>query len=503
MLIKEKEIKIGVFLSYLLIAVNMLYSLFVTPYILRYIGESAYGVYKTISSISASLVIMDLGFSSTMTRYIAKYNATGEKEKAQNFAGMIFAQLFILEFIIMVVGFVLYILIPSFYGKTFSDSELSLAKDLLIILVINIMLRMLENLFFGILNGYERFIFSNSARLINIILKLAVIAVLLPLVKNVKLVVLAETALVTLTIIVFSVYFRIVLKFKPKLKKWDFSLFKESFGYTFLMFIQSITVQFNGNVDNMLIGAMQGPGFVTIYSMAIAIFSMYENLSGSIANIMLPRVTQKVVNGAGSQELQKVVEKTGKYQFALLAAALGGFIVLGKDFYNLWVGSSFKDCYYLTLILIIPVTFPMIQNVALSILRAKNKMLYRTVTLMFSCLFNIIVTFVGIKFFGYWGAAVGTAGATVLNLIMMNIYYKMTLNFKIAKMFFNIMSKVLPAAFIAVIMTWIISNVFHGTWFTFVVSAAIFITVYGIFLTVFGFDPAMRNIWHKIAGRRK
>ena len=83
MLNKTKEIKAGVVLSYLLIVCNMLYGLFITPFILKYIGESAYGVYKTVSSISASLVIMDLGFSSTATRYIARYSATGEKEKKE------------------------------------------------------------------------------------------------------------------------------------------------------------------------------------------------------------------------------------------------------------------------------------------------------------------------------------------------------------------------------------------------------------------------------------
>ena len=84
---------------------------------------------------------------------------------------------------------------------------------------------------------------------------------------------------------------------------WDNSLFKESFGYTVLMFIQSITVQFNGNVDNVLVGALQGASFVTVYSMALTIFGMYENLSGSVANIMLPRVTKQVVAGNSNSQL--------------------------------------------------------------------------------------------------------------------------------------------------------------------------------------------------------
>ena len=486
MINERKEIKSGILLSYSLIFVNTIYGLLVTPYILRYVGDSAYGVYKSVSSISASLAVMDLGLGTTMTRYMAIYHATEEKDKAENFAGMLLVQFLVLAVVVFILGMIALVFLPSFYGNTFSDGELILARELLFILVLNIILRMFENVLFGILSGNERFRFSNSLKLINVILKFALIMILLPLVKNVKLVVLSETLLVTATIVIFVIYIVSVLHIVPKLKRWDSVLFKESFGYTLLMFIQSVTIQFNGNIDNVLIGAQQGSIFVTIYSMALAVFGMYENLSGSVANIMLPKITKHVVGGSNSTDLQKTVEKAGRYQFMLLAAALGGFIVLGRDFYKLWLGDSFLDCYYLVLILIIPVTFPMMQNVALSILRAENKMVYRTITLIISCICNIIITFVGIKFFGYWGAAFGTAFATILNLIMMNVYYHKILSFNIMQLFFNIAKGILPAATVATVLTFIAYTVFYGTWFSFVVNAIIFLTIYGIGLLLFG-----------------
>lgn len=136
---------------------------------------------------------------------------------------------------------------------------------------------------------------------------------------------------------------------------------------------------------------------------------------------------------------------------------------LARIFYKLWLGDAFEDCYYLALILIIPVTLPMIQNVALSILRAENKMVYRTVTLSVSCVCNVVITFIGIKLWGYWGAAIGTACATLLNLLMMNIYYHKKLGFKILRMFANIMRGTLPAALIATLVTGIVQYFFNGT----------------------------------------
>ena len=188
----------------------------------------------------------------------------------------------------------------------------------------------------------------------------------------------------------------------------------------------------------------------------------------------------------------------------VLAAALGGFIALGRDFYQLWLGSDFSDCYALVLILIIPVTFPMIQNVTLSILRAENRMVYRTVTLAISCVCNVTITYIGIKLWGYWGAALGTACSTILNLILMNGYYHRVLHFRVLPMFFHIMKGILPAAVLATIASLLLGLVIHGTWISFVVNAIAFLIVYGSAVLLFGLKPEEKAmLLGKFARRRK
>lgn len=490
----NKEIKSGVILSYALLICNTAYGLIIIPFVLKYVGASAYGVYKTVASISASLAVMDLGLGTTMARYMARYHATGEKNEANNFSGMILAQYGIIATMILVVGLSCLGFLDSIYAGSFNVEEILLAKKILFILVINMALRLLENLFFGVLSGYECFKFSNGIKLINVVLKFCLIFILLPIVKNVILVVLIDSFIVIFTIILFIGYTRIRLEIKPHISHWDNALFKESFGYTALMFIQTITVQFNGNIDNILIGAKISAASVTVYSMALQIFGMYENLSGSIANVLLPNVTQKVVNHSSSEELQNTVVKAGRFQFILLAAALGGFFVLGKDFYQLWLGDSFGDCYLLTLILIIPVTFPMVQNVSLSILRAENKMMYRTVTLGLSCILNFVITFIGVSLWGYWGAAIGTASATCLNLLLMNYYYHKELGFNVIKLFRQIFSRIIICAVLASSVTFALHHFLFGTWIAFIINVLVFIPFYIVLLLVFGLSEYEKTV---------
>lgn len=485
-MVRKNEIKIGIIFSYALIFANIIYGLLITPYILNNVGESSYGVFKSISSISASLAVMDFGLGSTLTRYMAHYHASGEKQKARNFAAMTFIQFAILAIAILIVGSIAFLFLNPIYNESFSNDEIRLAKEIYGFLIANMVLRLLEDLFFGIASGYEHFKVANGVKLFSLLLKIASIWILLPLFGSIMVVVVSEMVITTIGILFFAIYNSKVIGIIPKLTKWDSVVFKESMGYTTLMFVQTITTQFNGNVDNILIGAKIGAVSVTIYSMALHIFSMYENLSGSIANIMLPNMTKRVFLNQLPEELQAGVEKAGRFQFMLLAAALGGFIVLGKDFYYLWIGDAFSDCYYLTLILIIPITFTMVQNVCLSILRAQNKMGYRTITLVVSCLINVITTIIGINICGYWGAAIGTAIATVSNLIFMNVYYVRELKFNVIIMFGRIFNRTVVCAIIATSLTFGLHVFLNRTWLSFIVNAIVFMSVYIALMIVWG-----------------
>lgn len=62
----SNQVKGGAILSYILIFINFIYGMVITPYILAQLGSSEYGVYKTIASFSNSLMVLDLGIGTTV-----------------------------------------------------------------------------------------------------------------------------------------------------------------------------------------------------------------------------------------------------------------------------------------------------------------------------------------------------------------------------------------------------------------------------------------------------
>jgi O-antigen/teichoic acid export membrane protein len=197
-------------------------------------------------------------------------------------------------------------------------------------------------------------------------------------------------------------------------------------------------------------------------------------------------------NNSGNELVQRQVERVGRYQFALMGAALSGFIVLGKDFFELWLGVGFEDCYALVLILTVPVLFPLVQNVCLSVLRAKKQMTFRTISLACSCFVNFVITWIGIKLWGYWGAAIGTAASTVINFISMNIYYHVKLEFKIFIMFRNITKRTWLCLVLSAAITFVFREFVNGGWLQFVSNVFLFLLIYGVSMLLFGLSSEER-----------
>lgn len=490
----KNEVKWGAILSYVLIALNSIYGLVIMPFILGTIGESEYGVYKTIGAMTSTISVMDLGIGGTMQKYIAQYRAQKDEKKAYNYSAMCLIQAAFMGIAALAVGIALFFTIDSAYGRTFSEAELVRAKQIFIILICYVVLHIFENVLLGIISGYNRFVFSNSVKLTTLLIKIGIYLIILPVFKNSLAIVITTLILEFGVVFLEYLYIKNALKHKVKLYAWDKTVFKETFKYTILLFIQSLIIQFNGNIDSIVIGAVIGTSAVTVYSFAIQIFNMYEQCATSVSGVILPSVTNAVYGGATPYDYENMIVKYGRIQWAVLGAALGGFICLGKEFFFLWLGTEFLDCYYLSLILMIPVTFPLIVNTCLAILKAKNLLFFRTIALAYSVVINMILTVVGTKIWGYYAAAIGTAVSTIIgSVISLNVYYRIKLKINMMRIYLCIMHKITLCIAIPTVVCFFVNLYVYGSWGSFLIKACLFIAIYVVLMFVFGLSEGERK----------
>mgnify|MGYP003613230898 CR=1 FL=1 len=77
---KINQVKTGIILSYVIIGLSNLTGLLLTPYMLRSLGKSEYGLYSLIGAFVGYLSVLDFGLGNAIVRYVAKYRAEGDKK---------------------------------------------------------------------------------------------------------------------------------------------------------------------------------------------------------------------------------------------------------------------------------------------------------------------------------------------------------------------------------------------------------------------------------------
>ena len=101
---EQNQRKLGIVLSYVTLIISNLISIFYTPIIIRYLGQSQYGLFNLGNSVIAYLSILNLGLGSTIIRYIARYRFNKDKDTEAKLNGTFFIMYNIISVIVIVVG---------------------------------------------------------------------------------------------------------------------------------------------------------------------------------------------------------------------------------------------------------------------------------------------------------------------------------------------------------------------------------------------------------------
>ena len=439
-----KQFKFGALISYLNVTLNLLISLFFTPFLIKGLGESEYGVYKVVQSFSGHLAVMSFGVATLIVRNLVFFSAADKKEERENFLFFALLATYALAVIIAVVGAGMFFLIDPVYSSAFTVAELAVAKKLFVLLVINTAVSVIADSYTGVINAHEKFAVSNGMRLTKLILRVALMSLLLLLGKGAFEIVFADLLTSVALWLAALLYGKTALKEKARFHKFDKALIVQCFTFSFAIFGQAIINQVNQNLDNVILGAYMGTSVVTTYSLALTLFTAFNAFVSAIGTLFTPQATKLIAHGAGEEELTSFVIKPGRFQLILAALAVTGFALFGKNFISVWVGEGYIEAYYITLILIVPAIVPLVETVTNSVLDAMLKRLGRTIILLSMCVINIALSIILINYIGFWGAAIGTAVSFVIgDWVLINVYLQKVTKISIPKTFKGIFSKLI------------------------------------------------------------
>ena len=169
---------------------------------------------------------------------------------------------------------------------------------------------------------------------------------------------------------------------------------------------------------------VRGTVAVAVYALAVQLHALYNMFSTAISGVFLPRITSLVTKGKNEASISDIFIKTGRIQYIIMAFILSSFIIFGRDFINIWAGKEYDEAYIICLLFFIPLTVPLIQNIGIVILQARNQMKFRSTVYIIIAIVALTLSFPFAIWWGGIGCAIATAGALVAgHIIVMNVYY--------------------------------------------------------------------------------
>ena len=156
------QIRVGIVLNYTLIVINVLVGLLYTPYMLRMMGQSEYGLYSLVASVISYLTVLDLGFGNAIVRYTAKFRAEGKQKEQYEMFGMFLIVYLVIGILALIAGLGICLNVESIFGDTMSAMELHRARIMMALLTFNLVVTFPFSVYGSIITAYERFVLSTG-----------------------------------------------------------------------------------------------------------------------------------------------------------------------------------------------------------------------------------------------------------------------------------------------------------------------------------------------------
>ena len=186
----------------------------------------------------------------------------------------------------------------------------------------------------------------------------------------------------------------------------------------------NIFVRIYWSTGQFVLGAVVGIAAVAVFAVAIQLQHLYMQFSTAISGVFLPKVTAIVTTNNDTKVVSDLFIKTGRIQYAVMALILSGFIVFGRQFVALWAGPGYEDVYIIAILFFSSLLIPLIQNLGVTILQARNQMKFRSLLYIAIALVALILQIVFARKWGGIGCAIAISGALLLGQgLIMNIYY--------------------------------------------------------------------------------
>lgn len=327
-----------------------LYGVLLTPFIIRTLGDTLYGTWTVIASITGYLTLFDLGLGSALSKYAAEYENRGEAHIVDQLTStLLFAFL-----AIGLASLALTAWLAPWFSNFFNvpTEYRGAAIAALILLGLNFVLYLAYDVFNAVAVGFRRFDIVNLARSLALIISalLTVGALLL----GGQLVALAVVACAATAMQLGLIGYLFRRWVRPVAVRWRYvhrPLLKLMLSYSAFIFVMMACNRIEQSTRPLLVGRLISIEAVTYYAVGEKLSSLVRQASFPVAGVLFPFFAALSAHNVPAEYGKLLV--TGMRYATLIGLPVSAIAaILAGPLIAAWIGPAYVSSSTVAVILI-------------------------------------------------------------------------------------------------------------------------------------------------------
>lgn len=469
---------------------------FLTPFLLRQLGASDYGLWILIGSIAAYGSLLDFGIATAVTKYVAQFHAEGRIEQARSLVATTLWLYIGLGLLAVLLSAILAPIIPSLLNIP-SDQQ-STASWLMLLSGLGLGVSLPSATSIAVLRGLHRFDLSNLVGIFGMTLfTIATVAVLL--LGGGLLGMVAIGIPVTLVTQVPAIW--LIRRTAPNLhfglRQPDRGLLKTLSSFSSALFVINIAGQIQTKTDEITIGAFMPVANVAPYSIARRLSEMPQILSEQFMKVILPLASQLDAEN-DRVRLRTLYLASSRLTLAIFLPLAVGVIIFAQPFLKAWVGAPYDQYAYLAVVLTLASLIDTSQWPAGAILQGIGRHRLLAIVTLGTAFANLGLSVALVHPLGLAGVALGTLIPATIESLCFVLPYAMRVNqIRLGVVLTEIyLPALLPAVPMAIVLYGLREIVQPVSLFSIAAVGGIGLLVYGIGYMAIGAGRVERQLGH-------
>lgn len=400
--------------NWLLTGLQVAVTFTLLPFTLKALGESQYGTWVLVTSMTSYLSMLALGVPMATVRFVANFAGSGDEEALNRTVGSCAGLYLIIGAVSLAVGLVLYGVFLAVYELPAGLAPEANAAFLVVVVTISV--SFVGQLPYGILSAHHEFVLRNAVQGTALLLRLTLTVLLLRWIPTLLWLALIQLALFAFE---FTVAMAIVRRRWPairiRLRDFDRTMVHRILGFSLYVMLLNIGGQLVFQTAALVIGAYEPVEVIPLFTVPSSLTVYLIEFVIGIGAVVMPAAATLQARG-DLAAVREIFLKWSKITVTLTAAAGLYLLILGPRFLGWWIGADFEfpAGRVLGVLMIGNLFFLPVRGVALPLLMGLGKPRAPALTFLAIGLLNLAISLVLVRSMGIEGVAIGTAVPNIL-----------------------------------------------------------------------------------------